>query len=207
MDIPVALKAVLAAAALVLALLLAQVSWIVWVGLQETREQAHVAVVMGSQVLPNGLPSNRLKARLDRALELYHKKQVSFILVSGGLGKEGHEEGVVMGRYLMRKGVDRDEILVDTEGHDTFQTAANTAKILQERELGSVIVVSSYFHILRSQLAFAKCHVEPVWGSYARIFEMRDLYWSLPREMLGYLAYLLKDCPKDLGVSAPPLSE
>ncbi len=199
----VALKAVLAIVGLLCLLLLAQLSWILWVGLHDTRDRAHVALVMGSQVLPNGLPSKRLKARLDRALELYQKKQVAFILVSGGLGKEGHEEGVVMGRYLMRKGVDHDDILVDTEGYDTFQTAANTAKILEKRDLVSVIVVSSYFHILRSQLALSKCGVQPAWGSYARIFEWRDLYWSLPREMLGYAAYLFKDCPQGPELNLP----
>jgi len=199
----VAIKAVLAIAMLVLLVLLAQLSWILWVGLQDSRDRAHVALVMGSQVLPNGLPSNRLKARLDRALELYQKKQVAFILVSGGLGKEGHEEAIVMGRYLMRKGVDHDDILVDTEGDDTFQTAANAAKMLESRDLVSVIVVSSYFHILRSQLALSKCGVQPAWGSYARIFEWRDLYWSLPREMLGYVGYFFKDCPRGSVLNAP----
>ncbi|MGE3724715.1 MAG: YdcF family protein [Candidatus Sericytochromatia bacterium] len=190
-------------ATLVLLLLFAQLSWILWVGLQDSRDRAHVALVMGSQVLPNGLPSNRLKARLERALELYQKKQVAFILVSGGLGKEGHEEAIVMGRYLMRKGVDHDDILVDTEGDDTFQTAANAAKMLESRDLVSVIVVSSYFHILRSQLALSKCGVQPAWGSYARIFEWRDLYWSLPREMLGYVGYFFKECPRGSVLSAP----
>lgn len=198
-----AMKAALTLATLVLLLLFAQLSWILWVGLQDSRDRAHVALVMGSQVLPNGLPSNRLKARLERALELYQKKQVAFILVSGGLGKEGHEEAIVMGRYLMRKGVDHDDILVDTEGDDTFQTAANAAKMLESRDLVSVIVVSSYFHILRSQLALSKCGVQPAWGSYARIFEWRDLYWSLPREMLGYVGYFFKECPRGSVLSAP----
>lgn len=201
-------KAILGLLGLLSALLLAQLGWILWVGLlQDSRDRAHVALVMGSQVLPNGVPSNRLKARLDRALELYQKKQVSYILVSGGLGQEGHEEGVVMGRYLMRKGVDRDDILVDTEGDDTYQSAANAAKILQSRDLVSVIVVSSYFHILRSQLALGKCGVKPVWGSYARIFEWRDLYWSLPREVLGYFVYFFKSCPERPAPDIPLLTE
>lgn len=182
---------------------LVQTGWILWVGLHDSKDRANVALVMGSQVLPNGQVSPRLKARLDRALELYQKKQVAFILVSGGLGKEGHEEGVVMGRYLVRKGVPREDLLVDTEGYDTFQTAKNTFQMLEQQHLRSVIVVSSYFHILRTQLALAKCGVSPVWGTYARIFEWRDLYWSLPREILGYYGYLLRPCPTGPALMAP----
>jgi vancomycin permeability regulator SanA len=184
-------------AAIILLLSLLQISWILWVGLQDSPNRAHVALVMGSQVLPNGLPSDRLKARLDRALELYRKKRVATILVSGGLGKEGHEEAVVMGRYLIRKGVDHDDILVDTEGYNTFESASNAVKLLADQQWVSVIVVSSYFHILRSELALTKCGIKPVWGSYARIFEWRDLYWSLPREIVGYYAYLFQNCPQN----------
>lgn len=160
-------------------------------GLSDNVGRADVIVVLGSKVHESGEPSARLKARLERARELYRQDQAPLIIVSGALGKEGHDEAVVMRRYLVERGVPEDRILTDSAGRNSLLTARNAAALMGERGLKSALVVSQYFHVSRSRLALRKAGVKPVYSAHARHFELRDLY-SIPREVLGYYAYLLR---------------
>ena len=182
---------VLSAVALVIAL--------VANGLSDDTAPRDVAVVLGNQVFPDGTPSPRLAGPLDRALDLYRSGMVKAILVSGATGVEGVPEGDAMKRYLTARGVPEAHVLVDNEGVDTWATARNTERILQEHGLHSAIVVSQFFHIPRTRLAFAR-HGMAVGSAHARHFEWRDVY-STARELPAYASYLLR--PDD---QAPPAS-
>lgn len=186
----------LSAFAVLLGWFLLHTGWLLWDGLRDEPYNAHVAVVLGNQVMDDGKPSERLQARLDQAYHLYLERRVQRIIVSGGLAPNGQEEAISMGRYLVKRGVPKEMIFVDMLGNNTFQSARNTQRLLQHREdLRSVVVVSSYYHILRSKLAFQRCGFLAVYGSHARHFEWRDVWWAIPREVVAYYAYLLRDCP------------
>jgi len=157
-------------------------------GLSDDIKKADVALVLGNKVELNGEPSARLRARLDRALDLYRQGLVTFVIVSGATGQEGHDEAQVMADYLSKNGVPAQSIIRDSEGVTTEASAINTAAILKKKTLKSVIVVSQYFHISRSKLALRKAGVEDVYSAHAHIFELRDFY-SIPRELAGYVSY------------------
>ncbi len=152
-------------------------------------DRADYAVVMGSKVDESGEPSDRLKARLDKAFEIYHKHAVGKIIVSGGIGSEGFNEAVVMGNYLRRKGVVYGDVLIDSLGYNTFATATNARKRLSSNK--TVIIVSQYFHLARAKLAFEKAGFEKVGAAYPVYFELRDIY-SLLREVPAYFWYYTK---------------
>lgn len=65
-------------------------------GLNDELEVVDVAVVLGNKVELNGQPSDRLQARLDKAVKLYEEDFFKYIIVSGGKGKEGLDEAEVM---------------------------------------------------------------------------------------------------------------
>lgn len=159
-------------------------------GLTDRIGPADLAIVPGNQVTPDGRPSPRLKARLDRAKALYDEGWFPLILVSGGTGREGYPEGTAMKEYLVREGVPAGAILVDDEGVDTMATARNGARILRERGLRNAFVVTQFYHVPRSRLALSKCGVDPVYSAHARYFEFRDLYSTL-RELPAWCKYLL----------------
>jgi len=161
---------------------------IVFAGLNDNPHAADLAVVLGNKVQPDGTPSEMLKARLDHTVNLYRQGYFKLILVSGGHGKEGYDEPVVMRRYLEANGVPSDAILEDNEGYTTWRTAQNTARLLNDRHLNSVLIVSQYFHLPRCRLAFAKFGIEPIYASHAPFWSIRDLY-SVPREVIGFCAY------------------
>lgn len=162
-------------------------------GLTDDIAPSDVAVVLGNTVQPDGTPSNRLAARLDRAVELWEKGTVDAIIVSGGTGKEGVPEGDAMRRYLVGQGVPRDRIIVDNAGVDTSATARNAADIMAARDYDSAIVVSQYFHIPRARLAMQRAGIE-THTAHADFFEPRDLY-STARELVAYPVYFLR--PRD----------
>jgi vancomycin permeability regulator SanA len=164
---------------------------IVWDGLNDNLYHADVGVVLGSKVELSGRPSLRLKARLDHAAELYHSKHFPAIIVSGGIGREGFNEAVVMRDYLVERGIPVEAITVDSRGITTAATAINTRAILQQHDWHSVLVVTQYFHVSRSVLAMRRCGISNVYSAGARYFEWRDLY-SIPRELAGYISYLFK---------------
>ena len=93
--------------------------------------------------------------------------------------------------YLVQRGVAPEQVIVDSEGRTTFATAMNTRKLIEERGLGSALVVSQYFHVPRARLALQRAGVTKVYSAHARYFELRDFY-SVPRELVGFLRYAMR---------------
>ena len=175
----------------VIAALLLASTVLVAQGMNDEIHEADVAVVLGNTVNPDGTPSRRLAARLDMALELYHRGVFKNVIVSGGVGREGFDEAVVTKDYLTRRGVPQDKITVDSLGLTTAATAKNVAAIVKEHRCSSVLVISQYFHIPRCRLALSQVGIEPVYAAHAQFFELRDVY-SIFREVFGYAAYLVE---------------
>jgi len=160
-------------------------------GLQDRLGYADAALVLGNTVNPDGKPSPRLKARLDKTLALYQMGYFHTIITSGAIGKEGYDEAVVMKNYLMARGVTATDIIADSRGNNTFASSQNTLQILKQRNLTSVLVVSQYFHLPRSRWMLTQCHIPNVYSAHANYFEWRDVYSSL-RESAAFLSYFFR---------------
>lgn len=104
---------------------------------------ADVAVVLGNTVNPDGTLSPRLEARMTAALDLYDRRWVRFVLVTGATGEEGLNEAEVMQSWLLSKGVPREAILVDREGTNTRESAVHTAAIMRRARAERALVVTS----------------------------------------------------------------
>lgn len=167
------------------------VSWLLMDGFTDELHRADLAVVFGNKVHRNGQPSKRLRMRLDRTLQLYKKGYFPTILVSGGKGAEGHDEAVVMKRYLVAQGIPAQAILVDSLGLTTRHTALHAARRLHSRNWRSVLLISQYYHISRAKLAARRAGITTIYSAQADYhFEWREIY-STAREVLGFYAYLL----------------
>lgn len=160
-------------------------------GLQDNLRPADVVVVLGNEVNSDGQPSDRLKARLDKAVEIFDNGLTGHLIVSGGIGKEGFDEAEVMARYLNDKNIPKESIIVDSEGMTTEATARNAADIMRQNNWHSAIIVSQYFHIARTKLAIEQNGVKEVYWAAANYFEIRDIY-SISREFFAYYAYLFR---------------
>ena len=160
-------------------------------GLNDKIDRADVAVVLGNTVDLNGKPSARLQARLDKTIELYQQGVFKNTIVSGGVGKEGFDEAVVMKQYLVIHGLPTEQIYVDSQGNNTYLTAKHTAQLMTEHKWQSAIAISQYFHLPRTKLALQRFGVKTVYTAHADFFELRDLYSTI-REVFSYGSYQLR---------------
>lgn len=167
------------------------VTCIVLTGLKDNLFKADLIVVLGSKVHPNGEPSLGLKVRLNRAIDIYQQKYAPLILVSGGTGKEGYNEALAMEQFLLKRGIPRSAIIKDPEGINTRATALNTHQYMKAHQLSSIIIVSQYYHIARTKLAFEQVGTPKIGSASANLFRMADLY-SIVREIVGYPVYFFK---------------
>jgi len=159
-------------------------------GLKDEKKTADIAVIMGSKVNEDGTLSERLTKRMECGLNLYRSGRVKHIIVSGGLGKEGHYEGKKMHHYLIEKGVPDSVIIIDNNGNNTELTVKNTLGFRTTPHFNSIIVVSQYFHLTRSKMLFKKHGFENVSSVSADYYEIRDIY-SFIREFVGFYKQLL----------------
>jgi vancomycin permeability regulator SanA len=160
-------------------------------GLNDKIDRSDVAVVLGNTVDPHGKPSPRLQARLDKTIELYQQGVFKNTIVSGGVGKEGFDEAVVMKQYLVIHGLPPARIYVDSQGNNTYLTAKHTAQLMTEHKWQSAIAISQYFHLPRTKLALQRFGVKTVYTAHADFFELRDLYSTI-REIFSYGSYQLR---------------
>ena len=118
----------------------------------ELPEDYDAVIVLGAQVKPDGEPSVQLGLRLDRAVEVYERKQVP-VVVCGAKGKDEPEaEAYTMKRCLEDKGIPGEKILTDPDSFNTEQNLQNAKKLLDAypEEIRKVIIVSSDYHVPRA---------------------------------------------------------
>ena len=110
---------------------------------------ADAAVVLGAAEY-NGRPSPVLQGRLDHAFDLYDDGLVHVIVVTGGR-QEGDRftEGQVGYLYLRDQGVPDEDLLVEDQGTNTWESLAAAARILRQRDLTRAVLVTDGYHALR----------------------------------------------------------
>ncbi|MCG3140128.1 MAG: hypothetical protein HDKAJFGB_01126 [Anaerolineae bacterium] len=183
-----------------LLILLGLASWVglhsaltVWLGVKAQPRQADVAIVLGNRVERSGVPSIHLRVRLDRALELYQNGTVRYIIVSGGLGREGFQEADVMREYLAQRGVPTEKIFTDRAGYDTYESGRSAKMIMDAQGFHSAVIVSHYFHLHRALLAFYRFGISEVSAAAVdRRPAWRDTY-SVLREFAAFYFYLFRN--------------
>ena len=160
-------------------------------GLLSRPAPADVAIVFGNTVNRDGTPSRRLVARLEAAEKLRAKRLVHTWFVSGGIGREGHDESRVMRDWLVAHSVPDSAIVRDSLGVNSSATAAHAAAWLRAHGGRRAVVVTQYFHVARATLACRRAGIDVVGATAPAWFEPRDLY-SLMRELVALPVYALR---------------
>jgi uncharacterized SAM-binding protein YcdF (DUF218 family) len=129
--------------------------WISWVytqielyAHQDQAAQADAIGVLGAAEY-DGRPSPVYRARLDHALELFHRGIAPLIITLGGPGGDQYTEGAVGQEYLVSKGVPESAIIAETESRNTEESARRMVVIARVNGLHRVVVVSDDTHMFR----------------------------------------------------------
>ncbi len=158
-------------------------------------EEIHYAdaiVVFGAAEYA-GRPSPVLRARLDHALDLYHRGMAPVIITTGGAAADPHfSEGGVGQDYLMHRGVPERNLIAETQGRDTSESAVRVGVIMHANGLHSCVAVSDAYHVFRIRKllqheGIAPVYVAPRPESRPRTTWQREV--AVLREATSYLIW------------------
>lgn len=150
--------------------------------------------------------------RLFQTLELYHKKRVGKLLITGGSGsisKPNHREAIYIKKYLQSISTPDSSIIIENNSKNTYENAVFTKHILDSLQFkGSILLVTSSFHMRRSLAIFNKAgykNLTPfVTNKFTGLRKFEFDYCFIPNveavfslnlilhEIAGYATYKLK---------------
>jgi uncharacterized SAM-binding protein YcdF (DUF218 family) len=118
----------------------------------EDAAPADAAIVLGTEVWGDQ-PSPVFRERINHAVDLYKAGTVRALIFTGGVGIGGPiAESEVEREYALDKGVAAEHIYVETESRTTLQNLRGAQEIVEQRELGRVLIVSDPLHMKRAVL-------------------------------------------------------
>jgi uncharacterized SAM-binding protein YcdF (DUF218 family) len=157
------LRLLLLAIIVVLAFLAITAAHIVAAASQQEVPHADAIVVFGAAEY-SGRPSPVLKARLDHALDLFHRGIAPVVITTGGAaGDPKFSEGGVGKDYLMRHGIPERSLIAETQGRDTSESATRVGVIMHTNGLRSCVAVSDAYHVFRIRKLLEHERIGPVY--------------------------------------------
>ncbi|RKH84563.1 YdcF family protein [Corallococcus sp. AB045] len=174
--------------------------WVDRFGRRERVTDADALVVLGARVLPGGVPSGALVARVEQAVALYRRGVAPWLLLSGGVGTHSPSEARVMRELAVAAGVPASACVLEEDSHSTQANARFSARVLRERGARRVVVVSDPYHLLRARQCFRREGLEVATSPAPIAGRMRAwdrAYWTV-REAFALLLH-----PRLLWARAP----
>jgi len=108
------------------------------------------AIVVFGAAQYDGRPSPVFRARLDHAFDLYQRHLAPAVLTTGGPASDpSFTEGGVGHDYLVHRGIPEANVIAETLGSDSAQSAERLAVIMRANHMHSCIAVSDAFHVFR----------------------------------------------------------
>lgn len=104
-------------------------------------------MVLGAGVNSNGTPSEVLRKRLDKAVELYAHNPGSIILVTGDNRVDHYNEPEAMQRYLVSQGIPVASVVQDYAGRRTLDSCWRARNVFKAKD---ITIVTQAFHMPRS---------------------------------------------------------
>ena len=152
------------------------------------------AIVVFGAAEYSGRPSPVLKARLDHALALFQRGLAPIVITTGGAGLDPvYSEGGVGRDYLLKEGVPDVNLIAETQGSDTAESADRVSTIMHKNHLRTALVVSDAYHIFRIKRMMANEGIDalgaPRPDSLPKTRGGRVM--GIGREVLSYLAWKL----------------
>ena len=93
---------------------------------------------------------NQQADRIVHALQLYRAGKAPLILLSGGADRDSRPEAELMQEHLELMGVSPRVLLRERESRDTRENALYSAILLRGKDVRSILLVTSGFHMRRA---------------------------------------------------------
>jgi uncharacterized SAM-binding protein YcdF (DUF218 family) len=163
-------------------------------GSLEELHRADAIVVFGAAEY-SGHPSPVLRARLDHAFDLFQKGIAPVVITTGGAAADpSFSEGGVGRDYLEHRGIPERNLIAETQGSDTAQSAVRVAVIMRANGLHSCVAVSDAYHVFRIRRLLEHEGVGPVYVAPrpdSRPHGLGQRLYAVLREASSYLVWKL----------------
>jgi uncharacterized SAM-binding protein YcdF (DUF218 family) len=108
------------------------------------------AIVVFGAAEYSGRPSPVYRARLDHAFDLFRQGVAPVVITTGGAAADPRfSEGGVGHDYLASRGIPDANLIAETQGTDTAQSAERVAVIMRTNHMRSCVAVSDAYHVFR----------------------------------------------------------
>lgn len=156
-------------------------------GITAKPKESDCILVLGCQVRGTTL-SQFLKARLDKGIELYNQGFAKYIIVSGGQGPgEDITEAEAMKIYLISKGVDGKNIIMEDRSGNTLENIKNSKQIMDEKGFKTAVIISNKYHLKRASVMARKAGVNASYsGTFVSRYFLNEIYGFF-REIPGII--------------------
>ena len=177
------------------ALLVIGLLYVVWQYISVARFGAHVSpvksdviIVLGAEVRGDQ-PSPALADRCDWAYQIYQEGYAPKLILSGAKGSGRISEAEAMRRYLLKKGVPDDAMLLEENSYSTRENLANSKAIMAEQGMKTAIITTHLFHQKRAQYLAKELGMQTS-GYGKQSPAMYEPYWRLRETASMVKAYL-----------------
>lgn len=164
---------------------------------------ADCIIVLGCKVKDDGSPSDMLRDRLTRGVELYMDGASGKILMSGDHGRKNYNEVGAMKRFAIDAGVPSKDVFMDHAGFSTYETMYRARDVFGAKK---VIIVTQRYHLYRSLYIARSLGLDAV-GVCSDYQTYRGQLRRDVREVLARckdaVSCVLKPKPKYLGEAIP----
>ena len=157
------------------------------------KKKADAIVVFGAAEYA-GRPSPVYRARLDHAFELFRRGMAPVVITTGGAAQDpDFSEGGVGRDYLARRGIPEQDLIAETQGSDTAQSAERVATILRANGMHTCIAVSDAYHLfrIRALLEHEGVQVEVAPRPESRPRSLIQRFGAAMREAMSYFLWKL----------------
>ena len=160
-------------------------------------------LVLGCGVRDDGTPSDMLRDRLDRGIELYKLGASDKLLMSGDHGQVEYDEVNVMKQYAIDDGIASSDIFMDHAGFSTYESMYRAKEIFGADK---ILIVTQEYHLYRAlyvagQLGIDAYGVSSDYHVYSGQF-LRDGREILARNK-DFLMSIIRPVPTYLGEAIP----
>jgi uncharacterized SAM-binding protein YcdF (DUF218 family) len=163
----------------------------------ETDQKTDAILVLGAAAYYKNRKINPcLIQRVKHGAELYKKGLAPKVIVSGGVDRgEQRSEAEVMAELATHFGVPDENIILEDQSTSTFENILFSKKIIEEKGIHTLTIVTDPYHLRRAALVAKKMHLQyglssaiesPCWQKWKYL----DRYYLL--EPLHIILYFLE---------------
>lgn len=152
----------------------------------------NVAVVLGAAVWSHNQPSPSLKARLDKAIELYRDSVISYIQLTGSNAPGELSEARVAFNYVIKKGINPERIWIEENTTSTSeQIHFIKKKLMKNKKIKTIILISAPYHLIRAEEICKFYNIKVETAASDIIMSSHSKIYNHVRESIALLAFWL----------------